>query len=101
MSSQGTAVGCSVLPGIQGGLSSSLGRGQVSLSNTAMAVCVTAFQLLATVKSAESDCLIPVTVQNPSVWLKLSGILFKLVEVCIGNNEEELPQSGTVCWPSR
>lgn len=96
MSSQGTVVGCSVLPGVQGGLSSSLGRGQASLSNTATAVCVTAFQLLAIVKLAESDCLIPVTVQNSSVWLKLS-VLFKLVEACIGNNEEELPQSDTVC----
>jgi len=28
-----------------------------------------------------------------SVWLKLPGILFKLVEVCIGINEEKLPQS--------
>lgn len=30
------------------------------------------------------------------IYLKLSGILFKLVEVCIGNNEEELaPSPGT------
>lgn len=97
MSSQGTVVGCSVLLGVPGWLSSSLGRGQASLSNAATAVCVTAFQLLAIVKLAESDCLIPVTVQNSSIWLKLSGVLFKLVEACVGNNEEELPQSGTVC----
>lgn len=101
-------MGCSVLPGVQDGLSSSVGRGQASLRKTATAVCVTAFQLLATAsllggkvstaKLAENECLLPVTVQNLSVWLKLSGILFKLVEVCIGNNEEELPQSpGTVC----
>lgn len=68
-----------------------------------MAVWVTAFQLLATAsllrgkvptaKLTENECLLPVTDQNLSVWLKLSGILFKLVEVCIGNKEEELPQS--------
>lgn len=66
-----------------------------------MAVYVTAFQVLATAsaaKLAENECFLPVTVQNLSLWLKLSGILFKLVEVCIGNNEEELLQSpGTVC----
>lgn len=68
-----------------------------------MAVCVTTFQLLATAsllrgkvptaKLTENECLLPVTVQNLSVWLKLSGILFKLVEVCIGNKEKKLPQS--------
>ena len=61
-----------------------------------MAVYVTALQLLATApaaKLAENECFLLVTVQNLSLWLKLSGILFKLVEVYIGNNEEELPQS--------
>lgn len=67
---------------------------------------MTTFQLLAaaslsggkvpTAKLAGNECFLPVTVQNFSYSLKLSGILFKLVDVCIGNNEEELaPSPGT------
>lgn len=68
-----------------------------------MAVCVTAFQLFAaasllgcnvpTAKLAENECILPVRVQNLSVWLKCSGILFKLVEFCLENNKEELAPS--------
>lgn len=43
-------------------------------------------------KFAENEHFIPVIIQNLSFWFKLSGILFKLIEVCIGSNEEQYVQ---------